>query len=149
MYHARNFRQCFKYGLPVGAPLSNVQSLIPFKMGMEKDSKTTKSRTLIDRKFKGGIDKATAVSLSGTIHREDEPSHLKILDAKLCQECTEKYGNPCVSFCPGEVYRMKDGEMILSASNCLHDGSCAVKCPYDNIEWTPPEGGEGPRYKKM
>jgi hypothetical protein len=24
-----------------------------------------------------------------------------------------------------------------------------VKCPYDNIRWIPPEGGEGPRYKAM
>jgi ferredoxin-like protein FixX len=27
--------------------------------------------------------------------------------------------------------------------------TCAVKCPYVNIRWLPPEGGEGPRFKQM
>jgi electron-transferring-flavoprotein dehydrogenase len=39
--------------------------------------------------------------------------------------------------------------VILSPSNCMHDCSCQVKCPYENINWTPPEGGEGPRFKQM
>jgi Pyruvate/2-oxoacid:ferredoxin oxidoreductase delta subunit len=41
------------------------------------------------------------------------------------------------------------GEIVLSPSNCLHCMTCAVKCPYANIRWLPPEGGEGPRYKAM
>ena len=44
---------------------------------------------------------------------------------------------------------MKGDEMIVSHTNCLHDGSCQVKCPEQNILWTPPEGGEGPRYKGL
>jgi hypothetical protein len=27
--------------------------------------------------------------------------------------------------------------------------TCAVKCPLGNIEWLPPEGGEGPRFAQM
>ena len=32
-------------------------------------------------------------------------------------------------------------------SNCLHCKTCQRKCPFDNIRWTAPEGGGGPRYK--
>jgi len=38
---------------------------------------------------------------------------------------------------------------VLSPSNCLHCMTCTVKCPYANIRWVPPEGGEGPRFKLM
>jgi electron-transferring-flavoprotein dehydrogenase len=34
-------------------------------------------------------------------------------------------------------------------SNCLHCKTCQRKCPFDNIRWTAPEGGGGPRYKRM
>jgi hypothetical protein len=27
--------------------------------------------------------------------------------------------------------------------------TCTVKCPQDVIQWGPPEGGEGPRYKQL
>jgi electron-transferring-flavoprotein dehydrogenase len=34
-------------------------------------------------------------------------------------------------------------------SNCLHCKTCQRKCPFDNIRWTVPDGGGGPRYKRM
>jgi electron-transferring-flavoprotein dehydrogenase len=40
-------------------------------------------------------------------------------------------------------------QIVLSASNCLHCMTCAVKCPLQNIRWMPPEGGEGPRFNQM
>ncbi|MFZ5802376.1 MAG: electron-transfer flavoprotein:ubiquinone oxidoreductase [Candidatus Omnitrophota bacterium] len=149
MWHARNFRQVFKFGLHAGAMLSKIQHWIPGRVRMERDRDTMKKNAALKRDFKAKIDKETFVGLSGAMHREDEPSHIKIQDAALCVKCTEKYGNPCAHFCPGQVYRMKDGEILLSPSNCMHDGSCAIKCPYGNILWTPPEGGEGPRFKGM
>ena len=146
---ARNFRQAFKFGLYVGAPLSVLQSLIPGRLGMHEDHEAMRSGAKIEREAATGMDKAQFVSYSGATHREDEPSHIRIKDADVCVECSKTYGNPCVYFCPGEVYRMKDEELILSPSNCLHDGSCEVKCPLQNVIWTPPEGGEGPRFKRM
>lgn len=145
---ARNFRQSFKHGTFLGLPLSQIQSLLPFRLTMEQDHLATRPGAKLNR-TPVGMDKPEFTSLSGAMHREDEPSHLKILDAAVCAECSETYGSPCVLFCPGEVYRMKGHEMIVSHTNCLHDGSCQVKCPRQNILWTPPEGGEGPRYKNM
>ena len=146
---ARNFRQAFKFGLYVGAPLSLMQALIPGRLGMHKDYQAMRQGAKIEREPGVGMDKAQFVSFSGTGHREDEPAHVKIKDAAICVECSQTYGNPCIYFCPGEVFRMKGEEMILSASNCLHDGSCEVKCPLQNVKWTPPEGGEGPHFKRM
>ncbi|MCP5515863.1 MAG: 4Fe-4S dicluster domain-containing protein [Verrucomicrobiales bacterium] len=149
MRSARNYRQCFKLGLYLGAPLSTIQHLLPFGLDAEPDHRSTRKRSRLNRSPDGGLDKATFVSLSGAAHREDEPSHIIIRDPAVCLECKDEYGNPCVQLCPGEVYRLREGELVLSPSNCMHDGSCAVKCPYQNIDWTPPEGGEGPRYRKM
>jgi len=149
LYHARNFRQVFKFGIYLGAPLSNIQTWLPFKLGMEKDYRAMRPGAKLQRKESAGMDKAQFIGLSGAAHREDERAHIRILNPALCLECTQKYGNPCACFCPGEVYRMKGVELILSPSNCMHDGSCQVKCPYQNILWTPPEGGEGPRFKQM
>lgn len=149
MRSARNYRQCFKLGLYLGTPLSVIQHLLPFGLKIEPDHERTRRDKHLDRRDGVGMDKPTFVSLSGANHREDEPSHILIKDPKLCLKCSDEYGNPCTQLCPGEVYRMGEGELILSPSNCMHDGSCVVKCPYQNVEWTVPEGGEGPRYKKM
>ena len=34
----------------------------------------------------------------------------------------------------------------LNPSNCLHCKTCEIKDPYENIIWTCPEGGGGPKY---
>ena len=95
------------------------------------------------------MDGATYICLTGTTHREDEPSHISILDPSLCIDCEADFATSCTHFCPGQVYRWDGEQIVLSASNCLHCMTCAVKCPYANIRWLPPEGGEGPRYKQM
>jgi electron-transferring-flavoprotein dehydrogenase len=95
------------------------------------------------------VDRAMFAALSGTMHREDAPSHLLINDRSVCQRCRQDLSSPCTTFCPTEVYRWKEGGVNISASNCVHCGTCAIKCPFKNITWTPPEGGQGPRYRDM
>ena len=102
------------------------------------------------------VDKLTGVYLSGTLHREDQPSHIKIHDQRVCVEkCYPAYGCPCTRFCPGDVYEMEtraDGSGIdgikLNFTNCLHCKTCDIKDPFHNVTWTCPEGGEGPNYKQ-
>jgi electron-transferring-flavoprotein dehydrogenase len=94
-------------------------------------------------------DRLTDVFMSGTIHDEDQPCHLKIKDRATCRECLLKYGAPCQRFCPAEVYRVEEGHVHIDFSNCLHCKTCQVKDPYLNIEWTFPQGGDGPRYTRM
>jgi len=101
------------------------------------------------------VDKLTGVFLSGTQHTEDQPCHLIVHDADLCVgACFENYRNPCTRFCPGSVYEMDHGEggqrrLRLNPSNCLHCKTCEIKDPYNNITWTCPEGGGGPRYSMV
>ena len=149
MRHARNYRQSFRWGLYAGAPLSLVQSKIPRRLSMEPDFKGTKPGVRLNRDDPGGMDGATFVSLTGSLHREDEPAHMAILDPTACVTCETDYANSCTHFCPGQVYRWDGEQIVLSASNCLHCMTCAVKCPLENIRWLPPEGGEGPRFKQM
>jgi len=150
---ARNYRQVFakagRAGVYLGAPLSFVQQCVPFRLGAKPDYEGMR-KSKLGRRYDGGIDRLTDVSLSGTNHREDEPSHITFLDPAECIPCGEEYGcHPCESFCPGEVYKFEDHKMMLSPSNCLHCQTCRVKCPLQNIKWEVPEGGDGPKYKVM
>ena len=102
------------------------------------------------------VDKLTGVYLSGTLHREDQPSHVLIHDQRVCVEkCYPAYGCPCTRFCPGDVYEMETAEdgtgikgIKLNFTNCLHCKTCDIKDPFHNVTWTCPEGGEGPNYKQ-
>ena len=147
--HARNYRQVFKYGLFVGTPLSLVSSMIPANLGIHRDGAATKKGARLNRPDPGRMDGATFVALTGTLHREDEPSHIEITDPSRCITCEADYANACTHFCPGQVYRWSGSEVVLSPSNCLHCMTCTVKCPADVIRWAAPEGGEGPRYKQL
>jgi len=122
---------------------------MPFKASMEEDYRGLRREARLERSVEGAVDRVDFVSLSGAIHREDEPPHVQILNPGLCQECDDEYSNPCLWFCPGMVYRKGSEEIVVSASNCIHCGTCAVKCPYQNVRWTPPDGGEGPRFRQM
>ena len=102
------------------------------------------------------FDKETDVYYSGSTHEEKQPPHLKILDLDICYtKCREEYQNPCVRFCPANVYEMEIDEetgkpnMKLNFSNCVHCKTCDIKDPYENITWVPPEGGGGPKYSMV
>ena len=149
MRHARNFRAVFQAGLFIGAPASMVQSIWPLRIAVPRDHACARKGACLKRDLKPAIDRERFAFLSGTMHREDEPSHLLIPDPEICQQCAKGFQSPCTSFCPTQVYSRKGDAIHISATNCVHCGTCAVKCPFQNITWTPPEGGEGPRYKMM
>ncbi len=149
----KNYRQVFaktgRAGLYAGAPLSLIQQWTPFRLGTKPDHESLR-KTRLNRQYSDGIDRLTAVSLSGTTHREDEPSHITFSDPTECTGCEQEYGcHPCEYFCPGEVYKFEEDKLILSPSNCLHCQTCRIKCPHQVIKWEVPEGGDGPRYKLM
>jgi len=150
MKSARNFRQTVaKFGPLQGMPLSVLGGLLP-KFGIEKDYE---SMTIARYKLKPNqnFDKDTFTAVAATEHREEEPSHLAILDPEICRtRCTPVFNSPCITFCPAGVYEtIGDDVKPANPSNCLHCKTCQRKCPFDNIRWTVPEGGGGPRYKRM
>ena len=102
------------------------------------------------------VDKLTSVHRSGTMHEEQQPAHLKIIDTNICATtCKEEYGNPCTKFCPAQVYNMRHNdatgreEMEIDFANCVHCKTCDIRDPYQVITWVPPEGGNGPEYGMM
>lgn len=153
LHSSRNYRQIFsrtgRLGYYLGAPLSFFQSWIPHRLSTRPSYEGMRSVQL-KREPAGGIDRLTAVSLSGTTHREDEPTHISFHEVCQSESCNKYFGcRPCASFCPAEVYKFEDDKLILSPSNCLHCQTCRLKCPRQLIRWEVPEGGGGPRYKIM
>lgn len=150
MMSGRNYRQTIaKLGPLFGLPISVLGNLLP-KFKVEKDYEVmTKAKYRF--KCKHRFDKDTFTAVAATEHREDQPSHLIIIDKNICVEkCAAKFERPCITFCPAGVYEtISDEVKAANPSNCLHCKTCQRKCPFDNIRWTVPEGGGGPRYQRM
>ncbi len=100
------------------------------------------------------FDRLSSVFLSNTNHEEDQPVHLQVKDMAL-QKSSELgvYAGPSTRYCPAGVYEWveKDGEetFVINAQNCVHCKTCDIKDPNQNINWVPPQGGEGPVYPNM
>ncbi|MCJ7594288.1 MAG: electron transfer flavoprotein-ubiquinone oxidoreductase [Desulfobacterales bacterium] len=172
LYKVRNFHQAFQKGLWVALVKAGFQyilggRILKSRLSTEpdfthlkkvgdlygKESLTEEEKGNIKFDGKSTFDKETDVYYSGTTHEEKQPPHLKILDLDICyNQCTKEFQNPCVRFCPANVYEMEIDEetgnrrMKLNFSNCVHCKTCDVKDPYENINWVPPEGGGGPKY---
>ena len=159
----KNVHGGFTYGAPFGVAMAGFAwatfGAFPFWMfgKRERDSLTLKPlEKSVNRSVSQSVnstslfpDRLTDVFLSGTVHEENQPCHLKLGDRAKCAACAEKFGSPCTRFCPAEVYRLEAGALKIDFSNCLHCKTCKVKCPYGNVEWTFPQGGDGPRYTRL
>nr|WP_295470337.1 electron transfer flavoprotein-ubiquinone oxidoreductase [Mesorhizobium sp.] len=109
------------------------------------------------------FDRLSSVFLSNTNHAEDQPVHLQVKDMGL-QKASEHdvFAGPSTRYCPAGVYEWVDGEgnaaadkmgvdvkFVINAQNCVHCKTCDIKDPNQNINWVPPQGGEGPVYVNM
>jgi electron-transferring-flavoprotein dehydrogenase len=175
LYGVRNVHQSFGHGLIAGVAYSGfslvsggwwLRDPMPSHAGFERmqkiaeyyrdgrpDPDSTVNPARIDRQLT--FDRLTNVHYSGTRHAEDQPSHLIVHDTDICRtRCREEYGNPCIRFCPANVYEMIDAgdgtrKLQINASNCVHCKTCDIIDPYQIIDWVPPEGGGGPHYEGM
>ena len=179
LYPVRNVHQAFGYGsfagaafaglslvtrgwwfrdpLPAHAGWARMEKLAEYYKDAKPDPGSSVNPVKIDRKLT--FDRLTNVHYSGTRHAEDQPSHLVVHDANICAtRCREEYGNPCIRFCPANVYEMVDAgngapdgtkKLQINASNCVHCKTCDIMDPYQIIDWVPPEGGGGPQYEGM
>ncbi len=175
LWRERNFHQAFEHGQISGmlnAGLSMVTGGRGFGIfnrleghaGHEKMERAQRyfgtetphepERLRFDNKYT--FDKVSDVYYGGVVHEENQPAHLLIADTEICiTRCTPEYGNPCLHFCPANVYEPKmtaDGRgkvPFLNFTNCFHCKTCDIMDPYQIITWVPPEGGGGPDYKKL
>jgi electron-transferring-flavoprotein dehydrogenase len=100
------------------------------------------------------FDRLTNVSFSATNHTEDQPCHLRLKDASVPISVNlPKYDEPAQRYCPAGVYEVLQGEdgprFQINFQNCVHCKTCDIKDPSQNINWTTPQGGEGPNYPNM
>ncbi len=100
------------------------------------------------------FDRLTNVSFSMTNHEESQPCHLKLKDESIPVSVNlAKYAGPSARYCPAGVYEFleKDGEQqfVINFQNCVHCKTCDIKDPSQNINWTTPQGGDGPNYPNM
>ena len=167
LYKCRNVRPGFNRGLIYGMINSFIDQKIfrgnaPWTLKhKEKDNSSTNnidnsSKILYPKKDNQySFDRLTNVSFSGTNHKENQPNHLKILDEFIPIKLNyEKYYSPEIRYCPAGVYEIidikdKGPNLQINFQNCLHCKTCDIKDPSQNINWTPPEGGDGPRYSNM
>ena len=112
------------------------------------------------------FDRLSSVFLSNTNHEENQPTHLKVADLSL-QKASElhEFAGPSTRYCPAGVYEWVDGNgdaiplgeeasatdatFVVNSQNCVHCKTCDIKDPNQNINWTTPQGGEGPVYPNM
>ncbi len=164
LWRQRNYRQAFEGGLFAGMldvglqMITGGRGLKARRAGHEDHAATKRvehSRFEKPRYDDGlSLDKLTDVYHSGTIHEEDQPAHLRIMQPDICvTRCTEEYGNPCQHFCPAAVYEWTEESaregVRVNFSNCVHCKTCDIADPYQIIEWVVPEGGGGPKYIGM
>jgi electron-transferring-flavoprotein dehydrogenase len=100
------------------------------------------------------FDRPSSVFLSNTFHEEDQPGHLRLLDADTpVQFNLPQYDEPAQRYCPAGVYEIVREEagprLQINAQNCVHCKTCDIKDPTQNIQWVAPEGGGGPNYPNM
>lgn len=100
------------------------------------------------------FDILTSVSLTGTNHEEDQPVHLRVADwDKHAEKEWPRFKGVENRFCPAGVYEYVEDEskplgvrFQINAQNCIHCKTCDIKAPSQDINWTTPQGGEGPKY---
>lgn len=176
LYRVRNFHQTLSKGMFASMPLIALQEMtggrgLHDNMKIEHiDADTTEK--VVDIWGPYGLDhednqlpkpdgelffdKLSSVYLTGTMHDEDSPNHLILKDGDICRTvCEPNYKSPCNHFCPASVYEMVPSkveagkkDLQINYTNCIHCKTCDIKCPFENIEWTVPEGGGGPQYRE-
>jgi electron-transferring-flavoprotein dehydrogenase len=101
------------------------------------------------------FDRLTNVSFSMTNHEESQPCHLRLKDSSIPISVNlPKYAEPAQRYCPAGVYEVieeegKDARFVINFQNCVHCKTCDIKDPSQNINWTTPQGGDGPNYPNM
>ncbi|MBX3668818.1 MAG: electron transfer flavoprotein-ubiquinone oxidoreductase [Rhodocyclaceae bacterium] len=165
LYRVRNIRPAFRHGLWAGIAYGAIDTYLfrgkaPWTFSHHADHESLGNKdsyARIDYPKPDGkltFDRLASVFLSNTNHEEDQPCHLKLRDAsKPVQINLALYGAPETRYCPAGVYEIVGEEnaprLQINSQNCVHCKTCDIKDPTQNIDWSVPQGGEGPIYQGM
>jgi len=160
-----------RYGTALGVALAGLDMWTNTLFGVSlfgtlKHGKTDAASTGLAKDYKPivypkpdgvlSFDKLSSVFLSNTNHDEGQPAHLRLKDPSIPVEVNlPKYGEPARLYCPAGVYEVLYDEggdnprFQVNFQNCVHCKTCDIKDPSQNIDWTTPQGGDGPNYPNM
>jgi len=160
-----------RYGTALGVALAGLDMWTNTLFGVSlfgtlKHGKTDAASTGLAKDYKPivypkpdgvlSFDKLSSVFLSNTNHDEGQPAHLRLKDSSIPVEVNlPKYGEPARLYCPAGVYEVLYDEggdnprFQVNFQNCVHCKTCDIKDPSQNIDWTTPQGGDGPNYPNM
>ncbi len=166
LYRVRNIRPAFRFGLFPGIAYSALDTYLlrgraPWTFGHHEDHKSLRKASecpKIDYPKPDGkitFDRLSSVYLSNTAHEENQPCHLRLRDPEIPVKLNlPEYDGPEQRYCPAQVYEfVEDGKggrrLQINFANCVHCKTCDIKDPAQNIDWTAPQGGDGPNYVNM
>ncbi len=166
LYRVRNIRPAFNWGLLPGLAYAALDTYIlqgraPWTLKNHADYQSLKKAsesTKIDYPKADGkitFDKLSSVFISNTNHFENQPCHLQLVNPELAINVNLKqYDAPEQRYCPAGVYEIIQADhakpyLQINAQNCVHCKTCDIKDPMQNINWVPPQGGDGPNYPNM
>lgn len=166
LYSARNIRPAFRWGLWGGLAYSAVDHYLlkgraPWTFQHLKPDyqclhKAQDCKKIIYPKPDNVLtfDKLSSVYLSNIRQTENQPCHLVLENPSLAIDVNYRlYDSPETHYCPAGVYEILDADtqprLQINAANCVHCKTCDIKDPKQNINWVPPEGGDGPNYEEM
>jgi electron-transferring-flavoprotein dehydrogenase len=152
-------------GVALGAVDMWLNSLFGFGLGTWKHGKTDAAATgnaedyaRIEYPKPDGVlsfDRLTNIAFSGTNHAESQPCHLHLTNPEVPIGINLPiYDEPAQRYCPAGVYEVVRSEghapkFQINFQNCVHCKTCDIKDPTQNINWTVPQGGDGPNYPNM
>ena len=167
LHKARNFKPWMSKGLYTGTLMVGIDQVVfggkaPWTLHHQHaDHETLKKKSAVEPitypKPDGVLtfDRLSSVFISNTNHEEDQPAHLKLLNAESPVNINlALYDGPESRYCPAGVYEFIDApggtkKLQINAQNCVHCKTCDIKDPTQNINWVVPEGGGGPNYPNM
>jgi len=166
LYRTRNFKPLMKRGLWPGASLFGVDQLLlrglaPWTL---RNRQPDHASLLPAAKCEPinypapdnrvSFDLMTSVSLTNTHHAKEQPCHLRLKNPETALSVNlTRFDSPEQYYCPAGVYEIVHNQgkarLQINAQNCIHCKSCDIKDPSQNIDWLPPQGGDGPIYHGM
>jgi electron-transferring-flavoprotein dehydrogenase len=165
LFRARNIRPGFKHGLWSGLTYAALDTYLlrgkaPWTFKNHADHTILNEAIRAKKKIypkpdnKITFDKLSSVYLSNLHYDENQPCHLQLKNPEIAIDINLKlYDSPETRYCPAKVYEIlyqnNQPYLQINASNCVHCKTCDIKDPKQNINWVPPEGGDGPNYIDM
>ena len=166
LHQTRNFKPYMKKGLWLGSCMFGVEQKlfkgkVPWTLVNSTDHTglmpAAQCAPIAYPKPDGQLafDRLTSISLCNIQYCAGQPNHLRLKDASVPIKVNLAiYDAPEQRYCPAGVYEIvREGSGVaklqINAQNCIHCKTCDIKDPLQNIDWSPPQGGDGPLYVGM